>query len=73
LKPAGVIVPSTTRSNIGRGILSWLMGSWGIMSEELGAFVAELMASGEEEESLVYNERLVEKGRRLLEMNRERR
>jgi hypothetical protein len=53
-------------------MLSWLMGSWGIRSEELGAFAAELMASGEEEESLVYNERLVEKGRRLLEMNRER-
>jgi len=49
-------------------MLSALMGRWGIRSEELAAYAAELMAGGEEEEGVVVNARLVERGRVLLEM-----
>lgn len=48
--------------------MSTLMGSWGIRSEELAAYATELMAGGEEEDEVVLNERLVERGRMLLEM-----
>jgi hypothetical protein len=49
-------------------VLSALMGSWGIRSEELAAYVAELMAGGEKGEEVVSNARLVERGRMLLAM-----
>jgi hypothetical protein len=71
LKPAGVIVPRTTTCEFGKCVLTVLMGSWGIRSEELAAYIADLLAGGAKEAEVVLNERLVERGRMLLGMKGE--
>ena len=55
----------------GRGILSCAAGSThGITSDELGAYIAYLVATGDEEEGLVYNKRMRDKGQELLDAER---
>ncbi|KAF2713731.1 hypothetical protein K504DRAFT_462229 [Pleomassaria siparia CBS 279.74] len=67
-KPGGVITPNVASSWWARSILSTLAGSWGIKSDELAAFVTELIAAEveEEEEGMISNERLLARGRALL-------
>lgn len=69
IKPGGVITPDM----YARGLLSMLMGNGGIKSEELDVYVAELVVTGKEEEGLIYNERMLEKGRGLQQTRVERR
>jgi hypothetical protein len=53
------------------GLLPALTGTGlAIRAEELGAYVADLIVNGNEQDTLLENERLVKKGRKLLETRR---
>jgi hypothetical protein len=53
-------------------LIVWLLGSrLAITMDELGAFVANLLVNADEEEGVLYNADMVEKGRRLLKSHSE--
>ncbi|KAF2470528.1 uncharacterized protein BDR25DRAFT_369778 [Lindgomyces ingoldianus] len=69
IKPGGVVTPNM----FGRGLWMMLLGTdWFIQSEQLSAYVAELITMGKEVEGLIYNKRMLEKGQALLQMTAER-
>lgn len=63
VKPGGV---STKKSWALQCVGSMLGDGLLISDEELGVFVADLVVHGEEEEGVIFNKRMVEKGRLLL-------
>ncbi|KAF2804767.1 uncharacterized protein BDZ99DRAFT_467023 [Mytilinidion resinicola] len=68
VKPGGFITPDM----FGRRLLPMLMGDLVIDCDEFSAYIAELIATGKEEEGLIYNKRMVGKGRELLQTKTDR-
>ncbi|KAF2495800.1 hypothetical protein BU16DRAFT_526345 [Lophium mytilinum] len=68
VKPGGFITPGM----FGRSLLSMLFGDLVIDCDEFSAYIAELIAMGKEEEGLIYNKQMREKGRELLKAKTER-
>jgi sarcosine oxidase gamma subunit len=47
-------------------VLAIAPDEWMIGDDELGAFMADLAITGEEKETIIFNSRMVEKGKELL-------
>ena len=63
VKPGGV----STKDSCASECMGKILGDGlAIGDEELGAYVADLVVHGEEEEGAIFNKRMVEKGRSLL-------
>jgi hypothetical protein len=64
VRPGGVF-PKSSFSAV--WMMSMFLGKdWVIRDDELGAFIAELAIHGGEEDSLILNRKIVERGRELL-------
>jgi hypothetical protein len=63
IKPGGVF-PKASYSS---GLMSMMLGKdWVVRDDELGAFMTNLAIHGDEKDSLIFNNRIVERGRELL-------
>ncbi|PNH43766.1 hypothetical protein VD0004_g3765 [Verticillium dahliae] len=64
LRPGGII----THGMVGGGVMGALLSvNWVVKIDELAAYMAEVAASGEGEETVVENARIVARGKELLE------
>jgi len=66
-RPGGVV----SKGMIGRGVVMGVFGAilgknWSITVEELGAYMAEVAANGDDNDGLIENADLVTRGRALL-------